>query len=191
MKSKSIKAIVLTLFMGSLLIGCEDALISGTKQDAANTMNVESNLQEKQPTPTDIQYSLERYNLIRRVYYLNGEKDKAINLECEIEKPVGYVVLFTENGQTPVATFPVDGKVSSLNSFLTPESEYYEQEYGSNGYRVNLGNRWLADVDSTYGENNDGVFFFTPDGQYFEWSGIHLYSDMPFNIDNTILKIGE
>lgn len=191
MKLRNLKALMLTLFMGGILIGCEEIPTSGTKQDTANTINVASNLQENQPTPTDIKYSLERYNLIRRAYWLNGEKDKAINLPCEIEKQVGYVVLFTENGQTPVATFAVDGKVSSLNSFLTPDSEYYEQEYGSNGYSVGNGNRWLADVDGTYGENNNGIFFFTPDGQYFEWTGIHLYSDVPFNIENTILKVSE
>lgn len=191
MKLKKIKALVVCLVIGGILISCEESPTSGTKQDTTNTINVASNLQQNQPTPTDINYSLERYNLIRRAYWVNGQREKAVSLPCEIEKPLGYVILFTENGQVPVATFAVDGKVSSLNSFLTPDSEYYEQEYGSNGYSLGDGNNWLADVDGTYGENDNGIFFFTPDGNYFEWTGTYLYSDIPFKIENPMLVAGE
>ena len=82
----------------------------------------------------------------------------------------------------------MDGKVSSLNSFLTPDSEFYEQEYGSNGYSVGDGNNWLPDVDGSYGTNDSGIFFFTPDGKYLEWTGDYLYSDIPFEIDNSIVR---
>ena len=95
-------------------------------------------LAENQPTPNDIDYSLERYNLIRRTYWVNGQREKAVNLPCPVIKPFGYIVLFTENGGI-VGTFVVDGKVSSLNSFLTPDSEYYSS--GSTH------NDWLPDVD--------------------------------------------
>lgn len=47
--------------------------------------------------------------------------------------------------------FVVDGKVSSLNSFLTPDSKYY----GYDSYE----NIWLPDVDGSYGENDSGIFF--------------------------------
>ena len=106
---------------------------------------------------------------------------KANTLPCEIEKPLGYIVLFS--GNVVVGSFVVDGKVSSLNSFLTPDSEYYS----SPSYTLD----WLADVDGSYGENDDGIFFFTPDGKYVEWTGTYLYSDIPFEIDAPILKVGE
>lgn len=136
-----------------------------------------------QSTPTDIDYSLERYNLIKRAYWVNGQREKANTLPCEVEKPLGYIVLFTESG-TPVGNFVVDGKATSLNSYLTPDSEYYELvDDGSHTKH----NKWLADVDGSYGENDDGVFFFTPDGKYIEWTGIYLYSDIPFDVKDTLL----
>lgn len=161
-----------------------------TQQDAKATLRIGDKLVSNQPTPTDIDYSLERYNLIRRTYWVNGQREKANTLICQVEKPLGYIVLITDAGAV-VGNFIVDGKVSSLNSFLTPDSEYYEQEYGSNGYSYGDGNEWLPDVDGSYGENDNGIFFFTPDGKYIEWTGTYLYSDIPFIVDNPIVKIGE
>ena len=89
-------------------------------------------------------------------------------------------------GNTVVGNFVVDGKVSSLNSFLTPDSEYYEADTNTS-YLNN--NEWLADVDGSYGSNDNGIFFFTPDGKYLEWSGEYLYSDIPFEVESPILNI--
>ena len=174
-----IVAIMLTLSVGYLFVGCS-AEISGTKQDTQNTIENANKMQMNQPTPTDIDYSLERYNLIRRTYWVNGNREKANALPCEVEKPLGYIVLFS--GNVVVGNFVVDGKVSSLNSFLTPDSQWYEA-YSQN-------NKWLADVDGSYGENDSGIFFFTPDGKYIEWSGDYLYSDIPFIVDSPVLNIG-
>ena len=160
---------------------------NGSKEDVSKTQSAANTLQYNQPTPTDLNYSLERYNLIRRAYWVNGQREKANTLVCEIEKPLGYIVLFS--GNVVVGNFVVDGKVSSLNSFLTPDSEYYEQEYGSNGYSHGDGNDWLADVDGSYGENDSGIFFFTPDGKYIEWTGGYLYSDIPFIVDSPVLNV--
>lgn len=159
---------------------------TGSEMDMANTISVADNLAQRQPTPTDIQYSLERYNLIRRAYWVNGMRDRAASLACPIEKPLGYIVLFA--GNATVGRFVVDGKVSSLNSYLSPDSEYYEQDYGADGCSYGDGNDWIADVDGSYGENDNGIFFFTPDGNYFEWTGEYLYSDIPFEINNPIVN---
>ena len=157
---------------------------TGTKADTSAQINVADKLSANQPTPTDIEYSLERYNLIRRTYWVNGQREKANTLVCEIEKPLGYIVLFT--GNTTVGRFVVDGKVSSLNSFLTPDSEYYEKLVWSSS-SGSATNKWLADVDGSYGENDSGIFFFTPDGKYVEWSGDYLYSDIPFEIESPVI----
>ena len=82
----------------------------------------------------------------------------------------------------------MDGKVSSLNSYLTPDSEYYE---GTNSDTIRTNNLWLADVDGSYGENDDGIFFFTTDGKYVEWTGEYLYSDIPFEIDDPVITFKE
>lgn len=96
MKSfKRFIAIICTLTMLLFTVitcsACEDA---GSRQDTANTIRNANKLQENQPTPTDIDYSLERYNLMRRTYWVNGQREKANSLPCEIEKPLGYIVLF-------------------------------------------------------------------------------------------------
>lgn len=170
--------LVLMLLLTSLC-SCE---VSGSRQDVVNASNLANRLQENQPTPNDIEYSLERYNLIRRTYWVNGMRERAASLPCEVERPLGYIVLFS--GNAVVGQFVVDGKVSSLNSFLTPDSEYYERNSSYN-------NKWLADVDGSYGENDSGIFFFTPDGKYIEWSGDYLYSDIPFVIDAPIIQYKE
>lgn len=174
------------MILGTILVSCEIDT-SGTRQDTLNQQEAANKLQSNQPTPTDIDYSLERYNLIRRTYWVNGQREKANALPCEIEKPLGYVVLFTESGAV-VGSFVVDGKISSLNSFLTPDSEYYEIDIDSSSYRDN---KWLADVDGSYGQNDNGVFFFTPDGKYIEWTGTYLYSDIPMIVDDPVIKVGE
>lgn len=182
-----------------MLTGCEyEAEVSGSMQDTANTKEAASTLQENQPTPTDISYSLERYNLIRRAYWVNGQREKANALPCEIEKPLGYIVLLTESGSV-VGKFVVDGKVSSLNSFLTPDSEYYEKDldYSNNTSTSNerlvdkYSNKWLADVDGSYGENDNGIFFFTVAGNYIEWTGTYLYSDIPFEVGTPVVTYKE
>ena len=168
--------LILALMLALVLCatGCE---YTGSVADKKNQVKMANEFAIRQPTPTDLEYSLERYNLIRRAYWVNGQREKANALPCEIEKPLGYIVLFS--GNTVVGKFVVDGKVSSLNSFLTPDSEYYSS--GSI-------NKWLSDVDGSYGENDSGIFFFTPDGKYIEWSGEYLYSDIPFTVENPVIS---
>ena len=178
-----VSLIVVILLALLALTGCSDIpTAKGTKVDAQAQLAVANTLAGNQPTPTDINYSLERYNLIRRAYWVNGQREKANALVCAVEKPLGYIVLFA--GNTVVGDFVVDGKVTSLNSFLSPDSEYYEYSSGENrGY-----NKWLADVDGSYGENDNGIFFFTPDGKYIEWTGEYLYSDIPFIVNSPVVR---
>ena len=188
--------IAISLLFAISLGGCAEYEASAatltatnTKQDVAATLKVGDYLVSNQPTPTDIDYSLERYNLIKRAYWVNGQREKANTLPCAIEKPLGYIVLFTDNGAV-VGSFVVDGKVSSLNSFLTPDSEYYEINQSDYGAKEDY-NKWIADIDGSYGENDAGIFFFTTDGKYIEWTGTYLYSDIPFIVDDPVLKVGE
>lgn len=181
---KKIVSIILAVAFIFALAGCKISDATGTAQDTENTKIAANTIQGNQQTPTDINYSLERYNLIRRAYWVNGQREKANTLVCKIEKPLGYIVLFS--GNATVGSFVVDGKVSSLNSYLTPDSEYYEIAPGSNS--TTHYNVWLADVDGTYGQNDSGIFFFTPDGKYIEWSGDYLYSDIPFTIENPVVS---
>lgn len=180
--------IIIAILCTTLLTGCDwlDDMGKETKKDVKNTLSIGDRLADNQPTPTDIDYSLERYNLIKRTYWVNGMRDRANALQSPIaDMPLGYIVLISENG-TILGRFVVDGKISSLNSYLTPDSEYYE-------YSCNSGcthNKWLPDVDGSYGSNDNGIFFFTTDGKYIEWTGDYLYSDIPFIVKDPIIKIG-
>lgn len=182
MKKKFLSMFLTMTCMLCILSGCGDAS-GGTKQNINDTKAVTDELTSSQPTPTDIDYSLERYNLIRRAYWVNGQREKANTLACPVEKPLSYIVLFA--GNAVVGRFVVDGKVSSLNSFLSPN--YVETYYASGG----VVNTELADVDGSYGENDTGIFFFTPDGNYFEWTGEYLYSDIPFEVDDPVVTYQE
>lgn len=176
---KKILSIALLLLSVSILFtGCAT---TSTTTDEDRTKQVANTLKENQQTPTDIEYSLERYNLIKRAYWVNGQREKANSLPCQIEKPLGYIIIFTETGAV-VGRFVVDGKVSSLNSYLTPESENYAK--GEGYYSIS----WLSDVDGSYGVNDDGIFFFTTDGKYVEWNGTYLYSDIPFEVSDPVIK---
>ena len=179
MKRITMVILIFTILVVSLT-ACEAA---GSGQDIVSTQKVADNLAISQPTPTDINFSLERYNLMRRAYWVNGQREKANSIICEVPKPFGYIILFA--GNAPVSRFIVDGKVSSLNSFLTPNT--YDQYVGSGEVKTIE----LSDVDGSYGENDSGIFFFTVDGNYVEWTGEYLYSDIPIEIDNPIVSYKE
>lgn len=189
MKKFSIVMIITVLAVLCVaLTGCSldmpKGSVNGTQADTQAQKAVADTLASNQATPTDINYSLERYNLIRRAYWVNGQREKANSLVCAVEKPLGYIVLFT--GTTTVGRFVVDGKVSSLNSFLTPSNVDSVKGGSSSGYTTVTTE--MADVDGSYGENDSGIFFFTPDGRYIEWTGEYLYSDIPFTVDNPVVR---
>ena len=183
---KTIKKMILVIFFliipTIIFVGCD---MENTSKDIAVTREVADKITQNQPTPNDINYSLERYNLIRRAYWINGQREKAISLPCEITRPLGYVVLLSKSGAV-VGRFIVDGKVSYLNHWLTPIEWYIRYDDQSSRQRLEL-----PDIDGCYGDNKDGVFFFTTDGKYIEWTGDYLYSDIPFDIDDPIIKYGE
>lgn len=177
---KKLAIVFCVLAMMFSITGC-DLESDGNWEDAQKNLAVGSKLALTQPIPTDVDYSLERYNLIRRMYWVNGQREKATNLPCPIaDIPLGYAV-FLDHGAV-VGRFVVEGKVSSLQNYLTAISEYYSV----GDWR----NEWIPDTDGTYGDNPKGIYFFTPDKKYVEWSGVYLYSDTLFEVSDPILKIG-
>ena len=176
---KKIKLILIVLMfvaMVFLMAGCSD----DTFKDKQATIDIGNKLSKDQPTPTDIDYSLERYNLIRRAYWVNGQQEKSRAVICPVRKPLGYIVTFLE-GVGPVTSTTVDGKISSLNSFLTPDTTAPNREYAD----------WLPDVDGSYGVNDGGIFWFDVTGEYHEWNGKYHYSSSPFEIERPILVFKE
>lgn len=144
------KVMMVGLGIGAMMMltGCDRSIEYANDQ---NEMSIKK-LIEQDGLPK-IERSLERENLKRRIEFIN-QPDR-----------VGYLYLLTTNGQL-IKEVQVSGKVSSLNSYLTPMEEYY----------VSGAVLSTADVDGTWGENDNGIFWFTPDGVYQEWTGQYLYS---------------
>lgn len=68
------------------------------------------------------------------------------------------------------------GKPVSTRSYLIPEDELWSSGVTS-----------MIAVDGTFGEDNPGIRFFTPDGNAVEWGGVgatYLYSTAPLPIKN-------
>lgn len=175
------KKIILISVLAMFLISCDE---SQNYIEKENTKSAANRLATNQPTPVDINYSLERYNLIKRAYWVNGQREKANALVPPMKLPQGQVILFSNN--LVVAKYNIAGKVTSLNSFLTPDADCYAPGGGNTSTCY-----YIADIDGSYGENDRGIFFFTVDGKYVEWKGNYLYSDMYMEVENPAVKISK
>ena len=80
-------AMAILMVLCVCLTGCDDVEFETT--DTEKQQVVQQTLSYNQATPTDIDYSLERYNLIKRAYWVNGQREKAMTLACPVEKPLG------------------------------------------------------------------------------------------------------
>lgn len=136
------------------------------RQEASNTEGNQLRLLASNPNP-QLSYSLERENLSRQLELWNDPNK------------VSYVTLLSDYGQI-IATFVIEGKVSSLNSMLTTPDQIVDDPFGD----MSAGGQVVAspDLDGSYGENMDGAFFFTTDGTYVAWNGKILITDRPMSI---------
>lgn len=134
------------------------------------------------PAPV-VKTSIERKNLKRRIERINTEN------------MVSYVYLLSQTGKV-VAYYTINGKVSSLNSYLTAmertavvsKNSGEILARGSDGSSRDLSSTVevvtleAPDLDGSYGKNVEGVFFFTTEGAYVEWNGQYIWSDQPLKI---------
>lgn len=114
--------------------------------------------------------SLERENLIKRYELLNDENK------------IFYVYLISYG--KVLAYYTAQGKVSSVNSRLTQQQQVLDVTHlGIQSYQSN--DAVIVDspqLDGSYGTNGDGIFFFTTEGAYVEWTGEYIVSDFPMKI---------
>lgn len=91
---------------------------SSSYDDRQNTIDVGNKMAHNQSTPVDIEYSLERYNLIKRAYWVNGQREKALTLPSPVKRPLGYITLFTENGGI-VVVVEISNEYVNLHNVLS------------------------------------------------------------------------
>lgn len=164
---KKILGVLLVLVITIGLVGCTEPIemeqTSYEKSIKANEEAVKDIISND--TLPQITKSLERENIKRRVEFIN-QPDR-----------IGYLYLLSDSGQL-IKEVQVLGKVSSLNSYLTPMEQI--EWFRSVDLGEGLGDVPIVtqapDLDGTYGENAKGIFWFTPDGVYQEWSGMYFYS---------------
>lgn len=190
--------LLLVVFMLTLsMAGCTTGEVAdnidkegeGTKQDVDNQFATQDRLSTNQPTPTEFEYSIERHNLLKRAYWVNGMRDVANSMVYPGgDLPLGFIKLTYLGGEIE-GIYLVEGKVSSLNSYLTKDEncELWVDYYNNGGVTSQMICRTLADVDGSYGENDAGIFFFDTYGVYHEWSeGYHYMDYVPWNVVNNL-----
>ncbi len=136
------------------------------QQEAGATESNQQRLLKSTPPP-QLSKSLERENLKRRLEFLNDNNR------------LGYVYLLSLDGKV-VAQYTIKGKPSSINSLLTTPDQV----------RCPRSDSCVAlespDLDGSYGANPDGIFFFTTENNYVEWSGTYIYSSEKLNIQTPL-----
>ncbi len=160
---KRIIALVLSMLcLCFLMTGCDEEDTSYKQQVAENEANVRA-ITDQYGTP-NITRSLDYENVMRRAEYLNQGNN------------IGYLYLLSDMGVV-LEEVQVLGKVTSLNTFITPMQEsQYVRHSGSIGTEHAIITVDAADIDGTWGENVSGIFWFTPDGVYGEWAGLYRFS---------------
>lgn len=173
----------LIIFTVVMLTGCgiEPTPITNSSYQESAEKNEEAvkDLISNDSLP-QIEKSLERENIKRRIEFIN-QPDR-----------IGYLYLLSDSGQL-IREVQVLGKVSSLNSYLTPmeQIEWFKD--------IDLGDGWgdvaittqAPDLDGTYGENAEGVFWFDADGVYQEWNGLYHYSSqrLTFSVQPILIEV--
>ncbi len=186
----SILILVGGLIGGAVTLSAQPALACGwfsscdTKNSSGNqeqnhTEENQRGLIATQPPPT-LKSSLERANLIRRTNLWNDESK------------VSYIYLISFG--KVMAFYTIKGKVSSVNSQLTNTDQLTwkcvkaDGTYDDNGYCNSFGENVVSgsipspSEDGSYGTNGDGIFFFTTEGTYVEWSGEYMLADQPLKL---------
>jgi len=97
------------------------------------------------------------------------------------EEKISYVYLISYG--KVMAFYSATGKISSLRSYMTPVDKLVRGD-GSDCYYASTYCYVIesADIDGTYGENVEGIFFFTTEGAYVEWKGEYMMSDQPLQL---------
>jgi hypothetical protein len=155
--------------------GCDETSLAANKNSqvktALATEETQRRLMEAVPLP-QLTTSAERKNIVKRLETWDDENK------------IGYVYLLS-HGKV-MAFYPIKGKVSSLNSYLTPATSLVDWKgrpcaawsASATCYEVEM-----PDLDGAYGSNDaNGIFFFTTEGAYVEWRGDYMFVDQPLKL---------
>ena len=149
--------IVLSIASAFALTGCFD---STAKLEQELTEANQERLLNTQP-PVQLDWSLEREQINKRTSLWNDPNK------------VSYIYLVSYG--KVMAFYTIKGKVSSVNSQITNPTQITKRFSGAFTMPSPA-------EDGSYGENGDGIFFFTTDGTYVEWAGEYMLADKPLKM---------
>ncbi len=147
---------------------CEEEGDSSSDKDQAAKQDSYAQQSETVPFPgKELNDSLERRNQRERLLRQN-ETDR-----------IGYVYILSFGKF--LGYYVVQGKVSSTQSQMTPRdlTEYACDDHMS-GCQAQVVE--APGDDGSYGENEDGIFFFTTEGAMVQVDTEYIYSDQPIAV---------
>lgn len=100
---------------------------------------------------------------------------------------LGFIVLLDGVGR-PIVYEAVKGKVTSGGKRLTDPRYVYRFGNGNGGTAPAVTDS--PSDEGTYGSSGEYIYYWTPNGEYRQWSGKYLYSDKPFRLNAEPLVIG-
>lgn len=159
----AIAAIAVTAVVLLTASSCDDTPDSAQTQGQALTEQAYTQQSSAVPYPADqLRDSLERKNLKERLLRTNKPDAQ------------GYVYLMSF-GQI-IGYYTVQGKVSSTQSQMTTDNLVIDRYEGD--VVVNA-----PGDDGSYGPNEEGIFFFTTEGQMVTTNLDYIWSDNPITVD--------
>ncbi len=173
------KKLMIALLLGmTVLSGCDMSYTASPtpiKNEMQKANEIQNKIVNNVPIP-QLTNSVER-NMV-------AERAKRF----DVPNKIGYVYLMSFG--KVLSFYPIKGKVASLRSYLVPVEKMVADDggpctkewRGSDGIALNCFQVEAPDIDGTYGENVQGIFFYTTEGQYVEWNGEYLYSEEPLKI---------
>jgi len=151
---KIVKIVVLITLIALVISTMTGCTAMDTEYDL-NTKQIQK-FQETQPIP-QIDFSNTRDAVIKRIERWSDPNK------------ISYIYLISYG--RVMAFYTVKGSVESKRSYLSP----VWRPYGSVAVDA-------PDVDGTYGDNADSIFFFTTEGVYVEWKGDYMWVDQPLQL---------
>lgn len=170
------KRIIASIALASMMVlaACEPPKASTTQINAKQVEENQQRLMTAIPAPT-LETSLERTNLVERLKRINQQ-----NMS-------GYIYLLSYG--RVVASYPIRGKVTSLNAYLMAGEKPIYDGGSTGGGNITVEQ---PDYDGAYGKNAEGIFFFTADSNaYVEWAGDYLFSDQPLKLNQEPMMVRE
>lgn len=163
---KIIATLTAAVLVGSLAACTPEPQSNAQKQGQAQTEQAFEQQSKAVPYPVDqLKDSLERRNIRERLLRTNDPSKIGYVYLLSFSKPLGYYV--------------IKGKVSSTQSQMTT-GELVERHGDTGGGNFTYS---APGDDGSYGQNEDGVFFFTTDGAMVTTTLDFVYSDQPIPFD--------